>query len=138
MVNNYSSRLDYTFAALADPTRRAIINQLAQGVTTPSELSRPLTISKPALTKHLRALERAGLLKRDIQGREHKLELIVEPLQDAQQWIERYREFWDGQLDALQSYFEQSLPDADTDISNDLKQQSDKSGKGAASSVSKK
>ena len=111
MVNNHSSPLDFTFAALADPTRRAIIDQLAQGVSTPSELAQPLTISKPALSKHLRVLERAGLLQRDIKGREHKLKLIAQPMQDAQLWIERYREFWDNQLEALQAYFEQSLPE---------------------------
>lgn len=96
--------LDATFAALADPTRRAILARLAQGEASVNELAEPFAMSQPAISKHLKVLERAGLVSRgkDAQRRPRKLE--AKPLAEAEAWIERYREFWEGnyqRLDAL-------------------------------------
>lgn len=96
--------LDATFAALADPTRRAILARLAQGEATVTELAEPFEISQPAISKHLKVLERAGLISiaQDAQRRPRKLEAA--PLEAANAWIERYREIWEAnyaRLDAL-------------------------------------
>ena len=98
------ARLDATFAALADPTRRAIIARLASGETSVNELAEPFAMSQPAISKHLKVLERAGLVSRsrDAQRRPRKLE--PKPLAEATVWLERYRRFWEGSfqhLDAL-------------------------------------
>jgi DNA-binding transcriptional ArsR family regulator len=98
------SHLDATFAALADPTRRAIIARLASGDASVTELAEPFAMSQPAISKHLKVLERAGLISRgrDAQRRPRRLE--AKPLADASQWLENYRQFWEGQfhrLDAL-------------------------------------
>lgn len=97
-------RLDATFAALADPTRRAILARLASGEASVSELAEPFAMSQPAISKHLKVLERAGLIVsgRDAQRRPRKLEAA--PLAEAAGWIERYREIWEAnyqRLDAL-------------------------------------
>ena len=99
-----SKRLDTTFAALADPTRRAILARLASGEASVSELAEPFEMSQPAISKHLKVLERAGLISggRDAQRRPRKLEAL--PLEEASDWLEAYREFWEAnfqQLDAL-------------------------------------
>jgi len=98
------SRLDATFAALADPTRRAILARLAVGVASVSELAEPFSMTQPAISKHLKVLERAGLISRgrDAQRRPRRLE--ARPLAQATAWLERYREFWEERfqhLDAL-------------------------------------
>jgi DNA-binding transcriptional ArsR family regulator len=97
-------RLDATFAALADPTRRAIIARLASGEASVNELAEPFAMSQPAISKHLKVLERAGLISRsrDAQRRPRKLE--PRPLAEATAWLEKYRRFWEGSfqnLDAL-------------------------------------
>jgi|SRR5580704_9677332 DNA-binding transcriptional ArsR family regulator len=97
-------RLDTTFAALADPTRRAILARLASGEASVAELAKPFSMTQPAISKHLRVLERAGLISRgrDAQRRPRKLE--AKPLAEANQWLERYRQFWEEnfqRLDAL-------------------------------------
>jgi DNA-binding transcriptional ArsR family regulator len=97
-------RLDATFAALADPTRRAILARLATGEASVMELARPFAMSQPAVSKHLKVLERAGLVARgrDAQRRPRRLE--AQPLAEAAEWLERYRRFWEGRfrhLDAL-------------------------------------
>src|SRR6059036_886014 len=97
-------RLDATFAALADPTRRAILARLASGQASVTELARPFAMSQPAISKHLKVLERAGLVSRgrDAQRRPRRLE--AKPLADATKWLERYRRFWERRfrhLDAL-------------------------------------
>jgi DNA-binding transcriptional ArsR family regulator len=97
-------RLDATFAALADPTRRAILAMLASGEASVFELAEPFEMSQPAISKHLKVLERAGLISqgRDAQRRPRRLEAI--PLAEATEWLERYREFWENnfrRLDAL-------------------------------------
>lgn len=99
-----SARLDAVFAALADPTRRAIVARLAEGEATVNELGAPFEMSQPAISKHLKVLERAGLITigHDAQRRPRKLE--AEPLDEAMDWIERYREVWEEnyqRLDAL-------------------------------------
>jgi len=99
-----SARLDATFAALADPTRRAILARLASGEASVRELAEPFAISQPAISKHLKVLERAGLIShgRDAQRRPRKLE--AKPLAEANEWIEKYRQFWEqsyGRLDDL-------------------------------------
>jgi DNA-binding transcriptional ArsR family regulator len=107
---NYSSQLDATFAALADPTRRAILTRLARSDTSVGELARPFEISPPAVSKHLRVLERAGLLTQDRQGRVRRCYLRAVPLRAAAKWIERYSRYWTRQLDALAEYVEQTQP----------------------------
>ena len=102
---NYSPRvLNRTFAALADPTRRRILEHLAEGDRCVTDLARPHRMSLPAVSKHLRVLERAGLIRRQRQGRVHQLKLEAKPMKDAQQWIERYRRFWEENLDRLDDY----------------------------------
>jgi DNA-binding transcriptional ArsR family regulator len=100
----YSSRLDATFAALADPTRRAILGRLAKGEASVTDLAKPFAMSQPAISKHLKVLEQAGLISRgqDAQRRPRRLE--ARPLREATQWLEHYRQFWEAQfqrLDAL-------------------------------------
>ena len=97
-------RLDATFAALADPTRRAILARLASGEASVSELTEPFAMSQPAISKHLKVLEKAGLISRgrDAQRRPRRLEAA--PLADATEWLESYRKFWEAsyeRLDAL-------------------------------------
>ena len=99
-----TERLDATFSALADPTRRAILARLAAGEASVTELAEPFTMSQPAISKHLKVLERAGLISRgrDAQRRPRRLEAM--PLAEATEWLECYRRFWEGsfqRLDAL-------------------------------------
>lgn len=109
MVNNIS--LDRTFAALADPTRRAILSRLALGEANVSEIAEPFSISLPAISKHLRVLENAGLLVRRKEGRTHHCHLHPEPLGDAVQWIEEARQFWGARLDALSEFLAKNPED---------------------------
>ncbi len=101
MVDYSSAPLDRVFQALSDPTRRAILTRLSRGGATVGEVAAPFTTSLNAVSKHLMVLERAGLLRRRVEGREHHLVLDPEPLQDAAKWIAYYREFWERRLDAL-------------------------------------
>jgi DNA-binding transcriptional ArsR family regulator len=96
-----SANLDRTFAALADPTRRAILARLASGEATVTELVQPFAISQPAISKHLRVLEQAGLISRgrDAQRRPRRLE--TGPLAEANEWLERYRQIWEGSFERL-------------------------------------
>ena len=99
-----TDRLSATFAALADPTRRAILARLASGEATVTELAEPFEMTMPAVTKHLKVLERAGLItrSRDAQWRPCRLEAM--PLHQASDWIERYRLFWEQRFDRLDDY----------------------------------
>ena len=108
MVNYSSPQLDRTFAALADPTRRRILAHLARGEQRVTDLARPHKMSLPAISKHLRVLEKAGLLRRRRYGRVHEMQLEAEPLKQAAQWVEEYRKFWEGSLDRLAAYLEQT------------------------------
>ena len=110
MVKHYTHELDYTFAALADPTRRAILGQLAEGPVAVSELAQPFDISLPAISKHLRVLERAGLVLQVKAGRTRHCHLVAAPIRNAAEWVSRYRQFWEGKLDALAHYLETSVP----------------------------
>jgi DNA-binding transcriptional ArsR family regulator len=98
--------LNTTFAALADPTRRAIIARLASGEASVAELAEPFAISQPAISKHLKVLERAGLISRsqDAQRRPRRLE--AKPLAEATEWLERYREFWEENYQRLDDLLE--------------------------------
>ena len=105
----YSTRtLDRTFAALADPTRRRILSHLARGSKRVTQLARPHAMSLPAVSKHLRVLEKAGLLRRRRYGRVHQMQLEAGPLKKAAQWVEEYRKFWEGSLDRLAAYLEKT------------------------------
>jgi DNA-binding transcriptional ArsR family regulator len=95
--------LDETYGALAHQVRRALLIRLRDGSARVTELAEPFDLSLEAVSKHLRVLERAGLVRRTICGREHWLELEPEPLRDAAGWIETYRTFWETRLDALDS-----------------------------------
>jgi DNA-binding transcriptional ArsR family regulator len=105
---NYSAALDATFSALSDPTRRAILARLSRGDVNVTELAEPFDVSLPAVTKHLNVLQRAGLLVREKEGRVRRCQLVASPLKQAADWIERYRRFWEGQLDSLARYLEEA------------------------------
>src|SRR5262245_63825206 len=105
----YSARtLNRTFAALADPTRRQILAHLARGESRVTDLAQPHNMSLPAVSKHLRVLEDAGLLRRRRYGRVHEMQLNAEPLKKTAQSIEEYRKFWEGSLDRPEAYLEKS------------------------------
>jgi len=108
MVNYSPKMLNRTFAALADPTRRRILAHLARGDRCVTDLARPHAMSLPAVSKHLRVLEKAGLLRRRRYGRVHQLKLEAKPMQRAIHWIEEYRKFWDGSRDRLAEYLEKT------------------------------
>ena len=108
MVKYSSSRLNQTFAALADPTRRRMLEQLARGERCVTDLARPHSMSLPAVSKHLRVLEKAGLLRRRRYGRVHQLRLEAKPLKQAALWVEEYRKFWEESFDRLAAYLEKT------------------------------
>jgi DNA-binding transcriptional ArsR family regulator len=108
MVKYLQDALDATFSALSDATRRGILARLASGESSVSELAAPYEMSLPAVSKHLRVLESAGLVERHKDGRVQRCRLIAEPLKDGAEWIERYRLFWEQQFDALALYLEES------------------------------
>ena len=107
MVINQSEQLDATFAALADPTRRAILARLAKGEASVTELAKPFAMSQPAISKHLQVLERAGLISsgQDAQRRPRRLE--AKPLAEANQWLEKYRAYWEANFQRLDSLLEE-------------------------------
>lgn len=107
MVNYSPQLLDRTFAALADPTRRRILEELAGGIRCVTDLAKPHRMSLPAVSKHLKVLEVAGLVSRQKEGRVHSLKLEAAPMQQAQQWIEEYRRFWEESFDRLDDYLKQ-------------------------------
>ena len=108
----YSTRvLDRTFAALSDPTRRRILANLAEGERCVTDLAKPHRMSLPAVSKHLRVLEKAGLVRRHRDGRVHRLKLDAAPMRQAQQWIGEYRRFWEESLDRLDEYLKQLQKD---------------------------
>ena len=99
--------LSQTFAALADPTRRAILKRLAAGPANVNELSRPFDMSGPAVCKHLRVLERAGLVRRGREAQSRPCELDAAPLKEIAVWTDAYREFWDASFDRLGVYLKE-------------------------------
>lgn len=96
--------LDQVYGAIADPTRRAILGILAEGEINVGSLAERFPISLNGVSKHVKVLERAGLVERTVQGREHWLRLNAEPLLEASMWLEHYRTFWDARLAALESF----------------------------------
>src|SRR5690554_252125 len=102
MVEQYASELNAVFHALGDATRRHMLRQLANGERTVGELAQPFSISLAAASKHIKALERAGLIHREVRGRSHVCRLDPGPLADAQQWLGYYQRFWNDRLDALE------------------------------------
>jgi DNA-binding transcriptional ArsR family regulator len=102
--------LDLVFAALSDATRRSLFERLADGETTVGDLAKPLHISLPAVSKHLRVLQDAGLLNRRIEGRTHFMSANEKPLRAAVNWIEHHRRVWNGSLDRLAALVEKPAP----------------------------
>src|SRR5882672_1986894 len=100
----YRPTLDATFAALSDPTRRAMLTRLSRGDALVSELAAPFRMSLPAVSKHLTVLEHAGLVRRERLGRVRRCHLLASPMKDADRWIARYRRYWDQQLNQLARY----------------------------------
>jgi DNA-binding transcriptional ArsR family regulator len=98
------ARLDATFSALADPTRRAILARLASGEATVQELAAPFDVSLPAISKHLKVLERAGLVARSRDAQRRPCRLVAAPLRDVAEWAERYRRLWEERFDRLDDY----------------------------------
>ena len=109
MVNQLI-RLDPVFSALSHPARRTIVSRLAQGSATVGEVARPLEMSPPAVTKHLKVLAGAGLIERHVEGREHHLSLMREPLHGAGSWIEHIEAFWERSFDSLAAHVEGGRP----------------------------
>jgi DNA-binding transcriptional ArsR family regulator len=108
MVNYQARNLDLAFGALAHPIRRGILARLAAGEATVSELARPFAVSPPAISKHMRILEEAGLLTRRRRGREHRCRLSENRLREAQAWIARSRDTWNSRFDALERYLKEN------------------------------
>jgi len=116
-------QLSHTFAALADPTRRAILARLALGETSVTELAEPFEMSMPAVSKHLKVLERAGLIVRGREAQWRPCRLEATPLKEASSWIEEYRRFWAPHLDALERYLDRM------DLSTPKKEKQEKTAK---------
>ena len=106
VTTRHDRRLDALFGALADPTRRRILDRLARGEATVGELAEPFAMTRPAISKHLDVLERAGLVHRIPDGRVNRCRFDGEPLREAVVLMERYRKYWEGQLEALARYLE--------------------------------
>ena len=104
---NQSEALDATFTALADPTRRAILARLAEGEASVTELSKPFRLSQPAISRHLRVLERAGLITQGRRAQLRPRRLEVAPLKDAVDWLQRYRAFWEESFSRLDGFLEE-------------------------------
>src|SRR5579863_7962785 len=107
--NSKSAELDMVFSALADPTRRAILRTLTRHPATINEIARPFPVSLNAISKHVMVLERAGLLRREIRGREHHCRIEPRPLREADSWMKYYRHFWEVRLDALAAYVDKKF-----------------------------
>ncbi|QDT38451.1 ArsR/SmtB family transcription factor [Stratiformator vulcanicus] len=99
--------LDATFSALADPTRRAILRRLSKGERSVTELAEPFDMTMPAITKHLKVLEKAGLIERGRKAQTRPCRLAAEPLREAQEWIDQYRRFWEQSFDRLDDYLKE-------------------------------
>ena len=102
-----TNAIDQSFAALAHPVRRAIVERLRDGALTVGEIGAPYAMKKPTISRHLKVLESAGLISRSVEGRQHRCRLRADGLRDLQDWIQRYDKFWNGQFDALEDYLAQ-------------------------------
>jgi DNA-binding transcriptional ArsR family regulator len=107
--------LDQVYGAIADPTRRAILRILADGDANVGSLAERFPISLNGVSKHVKVLERAGLVERTVRGREHRLRLNAEPLREASLWLEYYRTFWDTRLAALEAFLLKKKPNAESE-----------------------
>lgn len=101
------AQIDAVFSAVSDPTRRAILDRLARGPTRVTDVAAPLPMSLAAVSKHVKVLENAGLIRRSQHGREHLLTLDAKPLRDVQRWASRYEKYWTERLDRLEALFEE-------------------------------
>src|ERR1700704_233658 len=106
MTNGFSTQLDATFAALSDPTRRAILARLAKGEASVMELAAPFDMSQPAISKHLKVLERVGLISRGRDAQRRPCRLEGAPLRDVNAWVEKFREFWESSFESLDDVLE--------------------------------
>jgi DNA-binding transcriptional ArsR family regulator len=104
---NSSAHLDRSFLALSHPARRAILERLAAGPASVGEATRGLPLSKPAISKHLKVLEQAGVIRRAVEGRRHQLQLEPRPLGEAARWIDVHRRLWEAKFDAVERYLEE-------------------------------
>jgi len=102
-VNN-EDEISMVFAALADPTRRSILSRLSTSNATVNEIAKPFDISLPAISKHLKVLEQAGLISKSVRAQQRECHLEAARLQQATEWLDRYREFWTGNFDSLEQY----------------------------------
>lgn len=112
---NAADQLSVIFGALADPTRREILSRLADGDATVTELAEPFTISMPAISRHLKVLEQAGLISRSRSGQWRSSRLETAPLRQATDWMERYRRFWDASFDQLDAHLRRVRQEMDHD-----------------------
>lgn len=106
-MQDATDQLSLTFSALADPTRRAILVRLSSGEASVKELAEPFEMSLPAISKHLKVLERAGLIERGREAQWRPCKLKAEPLKSAASWISQYRQFWEDSLDRLEEYLQE-------------------------------
>lgn len=102
--HSQSAELDRVFSALGDPTRRAILRRLSHRPASINEIAKPFRLSLNAISKHVMTLERAGMLRREIKGRQHYCWIEPGPLREANEWLEHYRQFWEQRLDSLEAY----------------------------------
>jgi DNA-binding transcriptional ArsR family regulator len=114
VVKRSQGELDELFSALADPTRRDILVRLAEGESPVTKLAEPLPMSLPAVSRHVRVLESAGLVARRKEGRVHRISLVAEPMLEALEWMAVFGRFWEHQLDALEHFFASQAEQRDT------------------------
>ncbi len=108
MAIQYKTPLDRTFHALGDKTRREILSMLAtHGAQSANEIRMPFDVAQPTISKHLKVLEVAGLVRREVEGRTHRFELVTSPMDEAEDWISRNKIFWEGTLDRLEEFLRQ-------------------------------
>jgi DNA-binding transcriptional ArsR family regulator len=117
----FPSHLDTTFSALADPTRRAILARLATGEASVNELAEPFDMSQPAISKHLRVLERAGLISRSRDAQRRPCRIEAGPLAEANQWLERYRQIWEANFQRLDALLEVMKAERKTAYKNNVR-----------------
>ena len=108
---NNQQQLDRSFLALSHPVRRTIVERLARAPATVAEATRGVAVSKPAVTKHLKLLEDAGVIARRVEGRVHRLTLRARPLEDAERWLERHRALWEAKFDAVERHLAEGEAD---------------------------
>ncbi len=116
----HPDRLSRTFAALADPTRRAILARLTKGQAPVSEIAAPFSISLPAVYRHLRVLERAGLIAQGRDAQRRPCRLSARPLRDVSTWVEQYRAYWDDNLDRLETYLGRAQREVPRDLPREI------------------